>query len=72
MIEIKVNKGHCQTSASGQIIQLLAELPIGVGQCLYRILKDAPDDKIRETLIKIFFEQVLHQMKLEGENDDEC
>ena len=68
MMELKVNKGHVQSSADGKIIDLIAELAEGVGSVLYRILEPAPDDKLKEATIKVFFEYVLEHMTEEEKN----
>ena len=71
MIELKVNKGHVHSSASGKIADLITELACGVGACLHKIVETAPDEKLKEITIKVFFESVLEAMKEEAE-DHEC
>lgn len=68
MIDMRLHEGHCSINLEGHRINLLADLPIGFGKLLYRILGDCPKE-LKDELIKATFEMVLEQMKAEEEEE---
>ena len=69
MVEIKVNKGQCQTDLAGKRVQLLSELTIGTAKALRVILDGAPAE-LKTELTKMFFECILEDLQeWEVEND---
>lgn len=68
MIDMRLHEGHCTIKLDGYRINLLADLPIGFGKLLYRVLGDCPKE-LKDELIKATFEMTLEQMKAEEEGE---
>lgn len=72
MLELKVNKGLVMASASGSVLELMAEISLGFGHMLFKTLHDCPDKELKKTFVKGIFEMALEamqEMEAEEEND---
>lgn len=71
MIMLKVNKGEVTAAVNGQVIDLLTEIGMGLGQMLYKTLANCPDPALKDTFIKGVFEVALEEMRHMEASDDE-
>ena len=69
MINVQVNNGEVHVTVEGFTIDLLAEVPIGFGKLLHGLLRNLPDEGLRNELIKGVFECTLDMMKRAGEEE---
>lgn len=69
MIKVVVHgDGHVELAVQGKPLDLLAEIPIGFGGLLARVLHNCPDEEYKKHLLKKVLECTLMEIREEEAN----